>query len=386
MQINKKWYYHIFVIYQFVLCAVAISQRIEQQRLERIKQEIAQYKNKIVNLERQEESELDVLENVERQIDLTKKLVSGLKKEEEINRKNAMAAQESLNTSAEEVNRLKQLYARRLVYFYKYGHRKNLEILLSARSINQAYLWLKYQKILIENDIHNLRNIEKKRQVIIDQKDKLDKLYVDQIRILNEKQKESDELINARKKRKKFLEQIQRDKRLLLQQLKDYEMSVREIQRLISEEESRRFSNYEEMKIPQDSDFPELKGKMIWPVRGRIIKGFGNYKHPKLKTITQSLGIDIQSDYAVPVNAVCNGIVSQITWMRGLGNLIMLNHYGGYYTVYAHLGDILVADGERVQAGQVIGNIGETGAVDVPILHFEIWADNKAVDPQKWLR
>lgn len=386
MQIIIKCCYYIFFLHQFIICALVISQSHKQQRLDRIKQEIAQHKEKVIDLERQEASELDILENVERQVDLTKELIAELKNEEKINQQKTLNTQKALDTTTEELNRLKKLYAKRLVYFYKYGYSKDLEIILTAKSINQAYLWLKYQKILIENDLRNLKNIEKKRHTIATQKKKLDKLLTDHQKILIEKQQENDELTRGRKKRKEILEQIQRDKRLLLQKLRESEMSEREIRRLIREEESRRFADYAELPIPQDSDFPELKRKMIWPVRGRIIKSFGRYKHPKLKTITQNLGIDIQSEYGIPIKAVGNGIVSRITWIRGLGNLIMLNHYGGYYTVYAHLGDIQVSEGEDVHTGQIIGNIGETGRVEVPILHFEIWENNRAVDPRNWLR
>ncbi|MBN1349971.1 peptidoglycan DD-metalloendopeptidase family protein [candidate division KSB1 bacterium] len=362
------------------------SQNTSERKLDQLKSEISYYKKKVAALEQQESSELDVLENLNRQLNLTRKLIDELKHEEKSIRKNELSTQRMLDTTKIELERLKRLIAKRLVYFYKYGRMKDLEILLSSRSINQAYLWMAYQKHLTENDVRNLENIQHKQKVISGQKAKIDSLLGKQREIIKSKQQENADQLDNRTKRRRILERIKQNKQLMVQQLRDVEQSALEIQRLIDEEEHRRSSGFVDQDLPQYSDFPQLKGKMPWPVNGDIAKKFGRVKHPKLKTITQNLGIDIRAAYGAPVKAVCEGIVSRITWIRGLGNIIMLNHYEGYYTVYARLGNILVHNGEKVSMGQALGDIGESGASDEPMLHFEIWENNKAVNPDKWLR
>ena len=66
--------------------------------------------------------------------------------------------------------------------------------------------------------------------------------------------------------------------------------------------------------------------------------------------------------------------------------MVMINHMGGYFTVYTHLSQILVQIDQKVQMGQTIGNVGDTGSLHGPMLHFEIWKSNKVMNPEEWLR
>jgi murein DD-endopeptidase MepM/ murein hydrolase activator NlpD len=83
------------------------------------------------------------------------------------------------------------------------------------------------------------------------------------------------------------------------------------------------------------------------------------------------------------VAAVADGEVSTIWWLPSYGNLVIVNHDGGYRTVYAHLGDVDVEEGQPVATGQRIGRSGE--GLDGPMLHFEIWNGRETQDPEKWL-
>jgi murein DD-endopeptidase MepM/ murein hydrolase activator NlpD len=124
---------------------------------------------------------------------------------------------------------------------------------------------------------------------------------------------------------------------------------------------------------------------MLWPVAGKIIARFGQYRHPELKTVTENIGIDIQAGAGNPVKVVASGRVTVITWQRGRGNIVIVSHYGGYYTVYTHLQEIQVDLQEEVSMGQVIGTVGESGSLKGPMLHFEIWRGEEKLDPEVWL-
>ena len=77
--------------------------------------------------------------------------------------------------------------------------------------------------------------------------------------------------------------------------------------------------------------------------------------------------------------------MTAITWQRGRGNIVIVNHFGGYYSVYTHLSKIFIDIDEPVITGQVIGEVGDSGSLKGPILHFEIWQNNKVVNPEIWL-
>ena len=86
-----------------------------------------------------------------------------------------------------------------------------------------------------------------------------------------------------------------------------------------------------------------------------------------------------------PVISVDGGQVQTITWQRGRGNIIIISHDHGYYTVYTHLADIRVNPMEYVETGQVIGTVGDSGSLVGPVLHFQIWKNTQNLDPEKWL-
>ena len=132
-------------------------------------------------------------------------------------------------------------------------------------------------------------------------------------------------------------------------------------------------------------DFPKLKRNMIWPTAGYVISHFGRHKHPKWKTITENIGIDIKAEFGQDVRAVANGIVTAITWQRGRGNIVIINHLGGYFSVYTHLSQIIVQIDQKIQIGQVIGNVGDTGSLQGPMLHFEIWKGTTKQNPAYWI-
>jgi len=98
-------------------------------------------------------------------------------------------------------------------------------------------------------------------------------------------------------------------------------------------------------------------------------------------------GIDIQASIGTPVHVVAKGRVDYTSEDYGTyGQMIIVNHGDGYYTLYGHLSSIAVATGQEVTAGQTIGQSGDTGSLKGPVLHFEIRKGSTALNPQSWLR
>ncbi len=125
----------------------------------------------------------------------------------------------------------------------------------------------------------------------------------------------------------------------------------------------------------------EEKGRegFIWPVIGNITSRFG----PRGETFHD--GIDISAAEGSPIWAVEKGEVMYSDQLRGYGNLIIIRHPGGFISVYAHNQRNRVQEGEKVAQGEVIGEVGSTGRVSSPHLHFEIRKDNVAQDPVYYL-
>jgi murein DD-endopeptidase MepM/ murein hydrolase activator NlpD len=116
------------------------------------------------------------------------------------------------------------------------------------------------------------------------------------------------------------------------------------------------------------------------------VTGFGRQVHPRFGTETFRRGVDIEADEGAPIRAVFGGTVLYRGQLKGYGNLIILDHGAGYYTLYAHASEILVEEGDRVRAGQAIGRVGETGSLEGPRLYFEVRYQGRPEDPEQWLR
>jgi septal ring factor EnvC (AmiA/AmiB activator) len=132
--------------------------------------------------------------------------------------------------------------------------------------------------------------------------------------------------------------------------------------------------------------FGAVRGRLAWPADGKVIGEYGAQVHPRFGTKTFRNGIDIEVPVGTGIVAVYSGHVVYTGWFRGYGNLIIVDHGGDYYTLYAHAAEIRVSEGEDVKQGQTIGTVGDTGSLQGPRLYFEVRHQGKPQDPTQWLR
>ena len=122
--------------------------------------------------------------------------------------------------------------------------------------------------------------------------------------------------------------------------------------------------------------------KFSWPVRGKILSNYGAKSSGLFND-----GINIGATRGTAVKAAENGVVAYAgNEVKGMGNLIIIQHEDGWMTVYAHMDSMVVRRGARVSVGQQIGTVGKTGKVDSPQLHFEIRKGTKAYNPTQYLK
>ena len=129
-----------------------------------------------------------------------------------------------------------------------------------------------------------------------------------------------------------------------------------------------------------------MRGRLEWPAPGRVVEEYGTRINPRFGTKTFRNGIDIDAAEGSNVHVVFPGHVLYTGWFRGYGNLIIVDHGSEYYTLYAHVADMKVAEGDDVRQGQVIGTVGDTGSLQGPRLYFEVRYQGKPQDPANWLK
>ena len=140
--------------------------------------------------------------------------------------------------------------------------------------------------------------------------------------------------------------------------------------------------------LAKDKEQMALAIPAIWPIDRTRLKAFYAFgvrkKHPILKIRTMHKGVDMSTDYGVPVYATGDGVVEKVDQgkrRRGYGRQIVINHKFGYKTRYAHLLKMFVKPGEEVKRGQLIGEVGSTGGSTGPHLHYEVLYMGRNVNP-----
>lgn len=128
--------------------------------------------------------------------------------------------------------------------------------------------------------------------------------------------------------------------------------------------------------------FPEMRGKMAWPLRGDVLARYGESKaggHLQWK------GMWIAAPEGAPVRASSRGRVAYVGWLTSYGLIVVLQHEKGFFTLYGHNSAVTRTAGEWVAAGDVIAKAGNTGGYEQPGLYFEVRKGADPMDPKDWL-
>jgi septal ring factor EnvC (AmiA/AmiB activator) len=137
-------------------------------------------------------------------------------------------------------------------------------------------------------------------------------------------------------------------------------------------------------KFPTDSKdaFAKLRGKLAWPVAGKLLASFGQTRAGGVKWD----GVLVSGSQGAAVRAVYHGRVIYADWLSGLGLLTIIDHGDGYLSLYGHNERLYKEVGERVTAGDTIATVGDSGGRSTPALYFEIRKAGRPVDPRPWFK
>lgn len=129
-------------------------------------------------------------------------------------------------------------------------------------------------------------------------------------------------------------------------------------------------------------DFEALKGRLRLPVRGDVVNRFGK---PRADTGLAWKGLLIRADQGSPVLAVAPGRVAYADWLRGFGNLIIIDHGDGYMSLYGYNESLLKQPGETVSSGDAVARVGSSGGGEGTALYFELRKAGTPIDPLAWV-
>jgi len=289
--------------------------------------------------------------------------------------------------------RQKARLGQRLRAIYKYGAARDLEFLLSTTSFGQLLARWDFLVMIAEQDRLLISDIEEQRARVELAQQKIEGTLTDVSRNARRTETESKHLASLRADREASVETIRNQRTAYEAAAAELERDARALANLLADLERRRLAETERNRAagraiqPYTGDFTRGRGALDWPVRGTVVGRFGPEVHPKWGTTTMNNGIDIQAPMGAPVLAVARGRVDYTSDdYAGYGEIVILNHGDGYYTLYAHLSEILVEVGAAIESGQIIGRVGDTGSLKGTVLHFEVRKGGSALDPQQWLK
>ena len=385
----------------FILLSVISGQTEKNEKdiqfhnseLDRLRKEIADYERKIKNTSDREKSEIERLNEIDEEISLVRNLIYRLRSEEKIKEKSITQAEVTIEKKESKHTSLVNRYAKRVTHTYKKGRLSDLEKLLDAKSWRQAVYRAKYIKIISEHDRsladeirRNLVEIETKRTV-------MERELIDIRKIDEEKLSRKKWLEQRRRVRNKELGNLKRDRQKMSVALNQRKKAAQQMESIISHLERERVARIaelerrrKEMELLGSVPFKELKGKLPWPIEGKVISRFGTYQNPNLKTVTENTGIDIHGSEGTEVRSIYDGIVTTVTYIRGYGNTVILDHGDGFYSVYTHVMDVEVEENSYVNARDIIAHVGDSGSLEGTKLHFEIWGNKDKLNPELWLK
>lgn len=363
-----------FTVYPSILLG---QENIDAARreLEKTQEKLRAIQSKIDALDKEEKGVLNRIDAYEEKIALTKKLIKSLENMQKSKEKEIIAVNKKINETQNQINRKHSDLEKLLINLYKYKRIYPLEAILSEKSIARAYQKSSYLRIVAQENKYLIEQFSGLKRDLQLQQKQLIAAQLEISRLKQQREKEKSNLDNLQAAEKKVLIKVVKEKdqsRLLEDELKT---AARKLETLIAELESRR----RERKLAPGTHYLEImKGKLPWPYYGQVIATFGSQEDPKYKTKIKNTGIDIKCPTDANIKAIAPGRIVYADRFLGYGNLIILDHSDGFYSLYSNLSEMLRGVGITVQQGEIIGKSKD-------ILHFELRCEGKPVDPLLWL-
>jgi murein hydrolase activator len=264
----------------------------------------------------------------------------------------------------------------RAAYFM--GRNEPLKLLLNQRSPAQFGRNLTYYGYFGRLRASQIDDINLNIAAIDAIKAQIDEEDAELARLELENQNRVKELDAARRQRGRVLANLEKESTSRSATLKRLQRQQGQLEKLLKDlSRAIEAAPYD----PNDA-FAKLRGKLSWPVAGKVETGFGDTIAGGLK----SNGITIAADRGNPVSAVHEGRVVYADWLPGRGLLIIVDHGNGYLSLYGHNEQLFKQAGATVKAGEAIAAAGDSGGRSRSGLYFEIRRAGKPVDPRPWFR
>lgn len=350
-------------------------------------------KHSIAQLSEQKNSMQSLLSEIDKNYGQRAAILKKLQVTIEQKRQSLDIIHRDMDVHRSEIESLNNELANQVRLAYALGQKEKLKLLLNQQDSVKSGRMMVYFKFFNQNRLKKLQDLE----AAVKDLDQLDKERQVETEVLQQdlerKQAEQTSLNDARKQRNELLTRIDSDfisNEQRLAQLQESESRLRGLMTSLSDTEKALSVNAEQDKelstslanvSKTNTDFLSLKGKLPWPVVGKLSHKFGS-----ARTEVAWDGVLIDAKEGLEVQAVTRGKVVFAEWFRSFGLMIIIDHGQGYLTLYGYNQSLYKKTGDAVEAGDVIASVGQSGGRNKAGLYFGIRNKGVPIDPLEWCR
>lgn len=279
-----------------------------------------------------------------------------------------------LEATEDKLARHRRAFSDRILALYRSSAPTPLAVVLNVSSFDEMANRARFVAMVAEQDQKLLRTLVSLEKQLEARHAELRQLEARQAAYQAQVHYEAAQVAAQERRTQRALDAILADRQRLEQELAEMEAESRRIEAMLAALQrgtGRRYTG-------------TWSGRLARPVPGPVVSGFGMRFHPILHYYRMHTGVDMHASYGTPVRAADKGMVVFAGWRGGYGKCVIIDHGSGVATLYAHLSDISVGEGQIVSRGQVIGAVGSTGLSTGPHLHFEVRRYGTPVDPMSF--
>lgn len=362
-----------------------------QQRLQEIRREREQLQRELARLRGRVHSLSTEVSYLERQVTIAGRIVSELDLQVAAMGSQIERLTADLIVTEDALAEKRAILQHRLIEIAKRGPLFTAQVLLAAESFGDLLSRYKYLYLVSRQDRQLVRDVQTLRDSVRAQRDGLLNLRSTLERRRDERAEEAERLRQLEREREQSLEQSRRQQQQAEQRLQQLARDEARLNAIIADLERRRRAaetaraNRNEPATPSRLRTADL-GRLDWPVNGEILYEFGRQPGPGSTAIRRN-GIGIGTATGTPVRVIADGTVRVAQQLGTYGLTVIVDHGGGYYSLYGQLQAAEVRTGQSVQRGQIVGRTGGANTDEGPHLYFEIRGNGgQALDPVQWLR
>lgn len=361
----------------------------KSKKLEDVKKQIREEEKSVRTISEKETNILGDLETINKDLVVKREELDRIQGQLAGVQKKVNAANANMERLEKERDVLAGRLKSRLKAMYKMRKGEYLSLLFSSESPRDLGRRHKYMTIIMDSDSNLISGYEKTLSSLEDEKNRLTALYSELGSVKSSALAAKNETLKLQRRKTAFLSGIKKEKERRVKVLGELEEAAAELKDLLNqlraEEEKKEEQKVEAVETPfAGTGFGAMRGKLSMPVKGPVVSSYGRVKHPRFQTVTFNNGIMIEAPADTPVKSVYDGKVIYVGWLKGYGQVLIMDNGGGYYTLFANLSKVLKEKGETAEKGTDVGLVGDTGANAATGLYFEIRHKGVPRDPMGW--